>query len=167
MLRIFAWGAALTIAATFPALSQIPGNFGTQRTLEVVRADAPPEIDGKLTDTCWETANSIGDFKQYGRTKLANLQTVGYVVFDDTNLYIGVSCNEPDPAHIGADVVERDGSVWDNDSVEIMIDPGASEQTYFQYIVNAAGSVFDAIRTGGGGGREIKVAARRRKQYEE
>ncbi len=38
MLRIFAWGAALTIAATFPALSQIPGNFGTQRTLEVVRA---------------------------------------------------------------------------------------------------------------------------------
>ena len=154
MLRIFAWGAALTIAATFPALSQIPGNFGTQRTLEVVRADAPPEIDGKLTDTCWETANSIGDFKQYGRTKLANLQTVGYVVFDDTNLYIGVRCNEPDPAHIGADVVERDGSVWDNDSVEIMIDPGASEQTYFQYIVNAAGSVFDAIRTGGGGGEQ-------------
>ncbi len=35
------------------------------RKIEAVETDSPPEIDGKLEDSCWQKAAQTGDFIQF------------------------------------------------------------------------------------------------------
>ena len=62
-----------------------------------VGQEAPPKIDGNLSDPVWQLAEPISGFIQLrpDRTKLATDDTEVRVVFDTYYLYIGVRCYVP------------------------------------------------------------------------
>ena len=64
------------------------------------RTAEPPVLDGKLTDACWKAAVPVTGLKQRGSETQAKYQSFGYVLYDDSYLYIGVRCLEPNPENI-------------------------------------------------------------------
>ncbi|HEY3320526.1 MAG TPA: sugar-binding protein [Planctomycetota bacterium] len=111
----------------------------------------PPKIDGSLDDEAWKEAAVAEDFKlsdgaaPKGKCRLLMMQ-------DDKNLYIAVECfeKESDLKTLKADVTQHDTeSIWEDDEIELFIDPTAKRDwPYYQIIINAKGTTWDAIMTG-------------------
>lgn len=104
----------------------------------------PPQIDGKLDDACWTKASQTSNFITCTSGKMAEEQTTAYLAFDKNNLYVAIRCKDSHPDKIVSNVAERDGSVWQDDSVELFIDPGYSQKKYFHLAVNSAGVQYDS-----------------------
>lgn len=128
-------------------------------SFSATKTATPPVLDGSLNDVCWQAAEPITGFKQRGSETPAEFSSVGYVCYDDANLYFGVRCMEPDPGSIVATARkhrilthEEDVNVFADDSVEIMIKPSGDTSRYLQFAVSVSGATFDALRTHGGGG---------------
>lgn len=119
-------------------------------TVEATRAPSPPDLDGRLDDPCWQQAKPVTGFTVMNRTDPAKHPSTAYVVFDDTTLYIGVRCEEPNVASIKTAKMSRDGEVCRSDCIEIMLDPTMGKNDYYHFAVNASGSVFDRACTQGG-----------------
>ncbi|MBI4244531.1 MAG: hypothetical protein HY606_10610 [Planctomycetes bacterium] len=115
-----------------------------------IRTDSVPVIDGKLIDNCWQKAVPMTNFLYINSNNPATTQTIGYVLFDDSNLYIGMKCLEPNISNIKTGVRKYESEVFRDDIVEIMIAPFLSKTDYFQFAVNASGSKFDCSRREGG-----------------
>jgi hypothetical protein len=60
--------------------------------ITAVRAQIPPVMDGKLDDACWKNASPISGFKVYQTDIPATPQSIGYIAYDDTHLYIAMKC---------------------------------------------------------------------------
>ncbi|MCJ7822761.1 MAG: hypothetical protein MUQ26_06785, partial [Armatimonadetes bacterium] len=52
-------------------------------------------------------------------------------------------CREPKRQFIRPRALKHDGNVWEDDSVEIFIDPAGDRKSYVQLIVNAAGVTYE------------------------
>lgn len=120
-------------------------------TVRAARFTTPPIIDGRLDDACWQQAAPIGGFKVNGSGKPAANATEARIGYDDTGLVIGFVCSEADPASLVRTPAARDGNeVYRNDCVEVMLDPGRSQDKYVHFLVDANGTVFDrAVDQGG------------------
>ncbi len=105
----------------------------------------PPAIDGELNDACWQRHNCarLMHFVTPDMTRLADPQTEALLCFDATNLYVAVRCEEPKPESLNMDHTERDASVWQDDCVELFIDTNLDRDSFYQFVINPKGTVFD------------------------
>ncbi len=119
--------------------------------IQAVRTAQAPVIDGQLSEECWRNAPVIGGFTVKSAQRPAQFQTQAYIVYDDTHVYIGVRCAEPDPGNIVvSQEMHREDDVFSDDSVEVLFSPHPARETYFQFGVNPSGAKFDAFRKHGG-----------------
>jgi len=123
---------------------------GKAAVVGAVRTHAVPKIDGKLDDACWKTAKPITTFLIKDSESPSQSHTAASVLYDDSAIYVGVRCEEPDISMIKTAKVCRDGNLWGYDCVEVMLDPTCSKDEYFHFAVNPSGSVFDRTVTQGG-----------------
>ena len=121
---------ALIIAAAPPLLSVCAGD---ELSAYLVR-----HVDDRAELT-WQEVTSSSSFLDYHKKEVAELQTRFHMVYDDQNLYLQVVCHEPDTTKIKAVCEIHDGAVWQDDCVEIFLDPDRSEVNYFQFVSNARG----------------------------
>ncbi len=107
--------------------------------IKAVIVTKAPAIDGTMADAQWQQGAEL----VFGPTKEGKIDpnsgTTGRVLFDDQNIYIGVTCKAKD---IKAQVAQRDGQVWDDDCIELFVSPDLSEG-YYHIIVNALGTIYD------------------------
>src|SRR5262245_52823329 len=98
----------LTLAYTSLASAQEKPAVGL-----IPKAQKPVAMDGKLTgwDGAFVTPVHVGhpDFANRGGQFLYR--------WDDKNLYIGLSCLDQKPAHVGPD-----NQIWNGDAVEFYLD---------------------------------------------
>ena len=120
------------------------------RVIRAKRSQTPPTIDGKLADACWRSAEPITGWRLKDLAYKAVVQSIGYVTYDHSHLYLAVKCLEPNPKRIISTKRPRDANLFSDDVVEFMIDPGQSGETYYQLAVNASGAIFDCLRMQGG-----------------
>ena len=68
-----------------------------KKSLMAAQAE-PPTIDGHLNDTCWNDAPEITGFTDERTQKPAKNQTIGWIVYTDNAIYIGLHLydNMPD-----------------------------------------------------------------------
>lgn len=106
-------------------------------------------LDGRLDERDWGEAPAfsrfVESFPQAGAP--ASLPTEVRVLFDDTTLYVGVTCSDPSPDQIVGQLARRDTDTT-SDRVEVAIDPGAGGRTAYVFVVNAAGVLRDALLFG-------------------
>lgn len=118
----------------------------TSPVATAVRANAPPVIDGDLTDPAWAAAPPIGDLTQQrpdeGRTSSERTET--RVLYDDDAVYFGIRCFERDPSGVVARLTRRDRDVA-ADAIHLDLSPGDHA---YHFELNAAGVQRDALRTG-------------------
>ncbi len=112
---------------------------------EVPYIEAPPNIDGKLTDAAWEKALT------YNKTYLFNhksptdkVKTTWKIAWDKDNLYFAFDC--PDSNIIAKKDRKRDGKVYFDDCVEMYLLPVFRWRTYWELDISPAGIVYDAVK---------------------
>jgi len=112
------------------------------------RVDAPPAIDGDLSDPAWRGAAEFPVWSGAGG-KPDPHATGARVCYDDDALYVGVSCAhvpERPPQCAVQPESGRDGRVYRDDCVEIWITPpSAGEGDKYQLIINSAGAIYDHV----------------------
>ncbi len=113
--------------------------------------EQPIVIDGRLDDAAWREAELIAGFylPWLGRAApTARRATRARLLWNRAYLYFSADMDDRD---LFADLVEHDGDIWNNDVFELFFQPAADKPGYFEFEINAAGTVFDMFvpaRTG-------------------
>ena len=128
----------LVLAAASPALSD-----EVRGTTQAVMIEDAVALDGAMTDPRWAKAPELplGDCDS---TNAARYATWAKLLFSPTHLYVGFHCEEPDTDGMPAKAEQRDGDVWQDDSVEVFLRPDP-DRPYYQVVVNARGVFGDSM----------------------
>lgn len=134
---------ALLMAMVVPAGA---AELEDSRLYECGYTDQPPKLDGVLDDACWQQANATGEFTRIIKGPAQIHQTQFRVVYDEANLYIGVTCLESKPGSIVAQVRSNDQSaVMADDAIEIFLHPDPAAPEYYQLAANSIGTRYDGL----------------------
>ncbi len=112
--------------------------------ITVGQADAPPNVDGEIRDGEWPAASSPAAWIDLGRRSLARQQPQVWVTWDDEALFVAARLPLPAKARPVAAVTTRDGSVWEDDAMEVFLDPTHGHGDYYQFIVNSRAVQWDS-----------------------
>jgi hypothetical protein len=140
----------------FGLLVSLSAGAQEPRQVPIPVAQDPPAFDGKLDDSCWQSAAHLADFKSikskateidvHTRIEAITQQTDAYVTRDADALYIGVRCAEARMEDLHAEAREHDGYVYRDDCIELFLDPLAGGHTYYHIAVNSLATVADGFR---------------------
>lgn len=112
--------------------------------------DLPVRIDGQGDDAAWKGAQVIERFASPWADKPASTATSARLLWDRENLYFLAEMQDAD---IYAEVREHDGRTWNDDVFELFFKPAEDKPGYYEFQVNAAGTMLDMFlpRRGNGG----------------
>jgi hypothetical protein len=121
---------------------------------KAVRVEKGPVLDGVLQDEVWKQAATFTGFKMVfpnpgmeptERTELR-------IIFDSTDLYIGVYCYDSVPSKISGNSMAHDDADEDqekaNDAVRVLLDPFQDKRNAYVFIVNARGGRSEGLASG-------------------
>ena len=110
------------------------------------------EIDGHLNEEAWSQTQMIDDFTQQSPDEGQPIteRTEVRMLYDTEKLYIGFECYDSQPDKIVANEMRRDGQLWQNDNVYIMLDTYGDKRQCFFFRTNALGALSDTAVTDGG-----------------
>lgn len=115
-------------------------------SLEARRAVEPIKMDGNLDDAAWKQAAPATAFSVYqDRYRRAPILTEVRVCYDDKFLYFGVVCHEPYMDEVVNPHTRRDDSVWDDDCIEIFLDPNRTYAQMFEFELGPEGGIVDCL----------------------
>ena len=119
---------------------------------EVAKSPMSPLIDGTLNERVWRNATRLSDFYladgepayEFSELRSNELRsTEAYLLWDEDNFYIGVKAYDPQMHRVKISQTEFDSPVWEDDDIELLIDPNPQTQNYYHIAVNPIGTVFD------------------------
>ena len=135
----------LAVAVVLIAILMRSGGAEPLPRYDIVRANSPIVIDGKLDDAAWQRAPAVGDFHFNWWKEGERETTIAKMTWDNDNLYVGYFCHDK---HISATVTRRHGPVSKDDCVEIFLSPNASKpKNYYTFEINAIGTMLNRCRT--------------------
>ena len=140
----------LTLAVLLGAVCAYAADGDTYeiKVYPAARAADTPVIDGNLGDAAWEKAPSVDEFTLYNKPEPVEVQTHLRVLYTDSDLLLGIRFDEPNMEMLTPVGQPRDSmGVFHGEAVEIFVDPNHDQQTYYQIAVNAAGSIYDSVKT--------------------
>jgi len=109
-----------------------------------VRAAAkPPTIDGHIAPGEWDAAARLTNFTLLSGEQVADKQTTAFVTYDRERLFFAFRCQHAQ-SKPRADAASRDGRVWEDDAIELFIQPSLDSRTYFQFVGNSASVLADS-----------------------
>jgi len=111
-------------------------------SLKVHRLVDAPKIDGVLDSGEWENAQ-ICEFRDTDGGNNYTYRTVGHIGYNSQWLFLAFECFDSDISALKKNIKQRDGTVWDDDSIEIFLDPKGDRGTYYQFVVNPRGTQYD------------------------
>lgn len=121
--------------------------FSQVKTLQAVKTDQPPVIDGNLDDTAWKEApvvatDFIQNFPTFGLP--ASQKTIVKAAYDNSAIYIGAYLYD-DPSQIRKQITARDEDQQkDLDYFSVFLDTYNDHQNGFQFLVTSSNVQTDA-----------------------
>lgn len=117
----------------------------SSKIVAVPRASDRITIDGRLNERGWLHAGSIPAFEHHWKKTALKNQTQVLLAYDDNALYVAFICKESDMKALKASITEHDGSLWNDDCVEVFLDTKADRASYAHFVVNPLGAQYDAL----------------------
>lgn len=126
--------------------------YAQHRTAVAARASAPPVTDGVIGDDEWRGAVEFSDFLQLEPEKgaPATQPTRGYLLLDDTHVYIAVYAYDDRPETITAQLNDRDGPLTQDDSITVYLDTFHDRRTCYFFSTNPLATQTDGRITDDG-----------------
>ncbi|MBI4444829.1 MAG: carbohydrate binding family 9 domain-containing protein [Acidobacteria bacterium] len=120
-----------------------------KRTLQILRTETPPRIDGILDDPIWKSAIPAADFLQKDPNEgmPATEKTEIRVLYDAQYLYLGAICFDSDISGVRATELRRDNTFSNDDRLSIIIDTFHDHRSAFLFRINPRGTQYDALVT--------------------
>ena len=140
---------ALALSLNLMAQESISSNPKIYTTNNIISA-LPPNIDGVLEDSVWDSVEWGGDFIELypDENTPPSVQTKFKIVYDQKHLYIALKAFDPAPETITDRLSRRDVLVGDR--INILIDSYHDLRTAFLFTVTAAGVRGDELITDNG-----------------
>ena len=104
-----------------------------------LRVSTPPQIDGRLTESCWKLAPRSPRFSDLINGLPGIHDTRAAILWDDDNLYVGYWIEEP---FVEATLTERDALIYENNDVELFV---AGQDAYYEFEINAFGTIYEVF----------------------
>ncbi len=138
------WGPI--IIAAFLSFAAPHAADTLHRSAAPQKVQKPPVIDGRLDDDAWKEAPVLSDFIQFEPDKgaPATVRTEVRVLYDDTHIYFGFKCWDPDPDKIVLGTA-RDGLRMGTDSVDVLVDTFHDMRTGYYFRTNPLGVQHDGL----------------------
>ena len=133
-------------------------------TAVIGRTNNPPEIDGRLDDSVWETATHITDFVQIAPVEGApgSEETEVWMAYDGDHLYFAFYAHYTRPETMRINRADRE-EIRGDDRMAILFDPFLDQQRAYQFEVNGYGVQADSlVNADGSTGFRGRAAAVRR-----
>ncbi len=134
--------AVLLVACSDPTAG--PGKLSGRFSLpsyHAPRRSSPITVDGRLDEPAWRSApEAVLVDSLTGRP--LRYPTTARILWDDANLYVGFACRDDDAwARPGR---KNDDPIYEDEVVEIFVDPGGAGRDYAEIEVSPANVRFDA-----------------------
>ncbi|MCK0110204.1 carbohydrate binding family 9 domain-containing protein [Flavobacteriaceae bacterium S0825] len=132
-------------------LFSISIGFSQNKSFVVKYINTPIILDGNLNESVWNEADSATNFWQYFPTDSlqATQQADIKMLFDDTNLYIGMKVNAPSNNFV-IPSLRRDFRAGGSDNITLMFDTFNDGTNAFIFGTNPAGVQREILLSGGG-----------------
>jgi hypothetical protein len=139
-----------------------PDKQGPPKDFECRWTTTPVTIDGMADEASWKNAQLVDYFYlpwKGDKARKARTDTRARLLWDKDNLYFFADMNDAD---LYADVKEHDGMCWENDVFELFFKPAKTKSGYYEFQVNAAGTILDMYlpQRGAGGYNRFKSDAK-------
>lgn len=122
-----------------PQAAAVPAKPDISR-YTVLRTLGPINVDGVFDEPSWRAARSTGAFHANDGSGTAMSRVEAKMLWDDSNLYFAFECDDTD---LSATMTKRDEHLWQEEVVEIFIDPDGDEKNYIELEVNPLGAFLD------------------------
>ncbi len=103
----------------------------------------PPTIDGNLSEKAWLNATALSPFQNSTGAETAENATDVYLMWDAQHLYIGARVHFSSFEVPRVSQTQHDSPIWEDESVEILLDMNPETEGYSHLIVNPIGAFFD------------------------
>lgn len=124
----------------------------------VYRTAQPITIDGVLDEEAWARIPVWSEFVDTATGRPVEHSTTAKLLYNDNYLYVAFACQDKD---IWSDFTERDENLWENEVVEIFIDPAKARTRYFEFEVSPRNVVWDGrITNPKGTGEDLEIDAK-------
>ena len=112
----------------------------------IERTVTPPEIDGRLDDSVWETATHLTNFIQIAPIEGApgSEETEVWMAYDSDNLYFAFYAHYTRPETMRINRADRE-EIRGDDRMSILFDPFLDQQRAYQFEVNGYGVQADSL----------------------
>ena len=139
-------GLGILIITVCLATSAFARGQNSGRVIKAKWIDAPPVIDGDLSDGVWEQAEIADNFYRVegAHGVPAELGTKAMVMYDENTLYVGLHCDEPNMNALRETQTRRDAPVWRDDTVQVLLDTYHDQRNCYVLAVNTLETQMDA-----------------------
>jgi hypothetical protein len=125
------------LAAALHAQSEKLPMYGARRTIDAIR------IDGKLDEASWGLAPRAREFRHiYDPARRSKYPTEAAIVWDDDHIYVAFDCIDPEP---WGTKTNRDDRLWEEEVVEVFLDPDGDGLNYAELEVSPNNVVVDLL----------------------
>jgi len=132
--------AAVLSAGEVSAQETVPDG-AREKSVRIVRAAAPPVIDGVLDEEAWQLASQVEDLHEVQPTEYAaaSERTVVYLLYDKDAIYIGARLYDSDPSAITARILRQGDEVFGDDWFSVLLDPFHDRRSGYRFLTNPNG----------------------------
>ena len=114
-------------------------------TYRAVLVETAPVVDGEM-DAAYRAAEPVEFVFINGEKRSPTAPTTARVVCTKDALYVLFRCRYSDPAAVAWSRRTHDDSVWNDNCVEVFLEPtGAGSERYYQITVNPGGTLADSL----------------------
>src|SRR2546422_1302410 len=141
---------AILLAALLQAQPVKLPVYGVRHAVDTIR------IDGRLDEASWALSPRAGEMRLINdSTRRPKFPTEATVIWDDSNLYVAFACTDREP---WSRMKNRDDHLWEEEVVEVFLDPDGDGQNYAELEVSPNNVVVDLLipRPRSGAGTAIR-----------
>lgn len=147
LIRPLSLGLVVAVASLSYANEDAPEKPRPRRAYQITRlSEAPPVIDGRLDDACWQGAGEwSGGCTQLSPRHAAppSRATEIKILLDDRNIYVAIRAHDDPIAQRARQLGNRDG--FTGDIVGVNFDSYHDQRTGFEFSLTSAGQKIDLV----------------------
>lgn len=132
--------AAWSTRAAYPAQPVVESDAG--HLILIPRLDGQNAMRAGVDESPWTHAACVTGFYDVSGERMSEARTRAWVFHDRSSLWFLFRC---EGQAVDPTITERDGKVWRDDSVEVMVGPSHSHGDYYHIVTNTAGIVYDGF----------------------
>ncbi|MFW5857906.1 MAG: carbohydrate-binding family 9-like protein, partial [Planctomycetota bacterium] len=118
---------------------------GARPQLRVRRLAERPDLAGDAPHPLRDRPADVADLGRMDLERGARPATTVRLGWDDEALHVAFACHEPNMEALRTTAAGRDGAVFGDDAVEVLLDADGDGKDYLHIAVNSAGTVYDAV----------------------